>query len=585
MKYYFIDWLETSFEWGQSMKKLIAASIICILIPSSAFGYNAPKGIPNPSNYFSNFGEIDQATPNPATKCPNWPSAATASCYYVDKTSGAATDSANTYGYPSKPRLTIPDLSGLAAGSFVYVHAGTYTQTLTINGNGTASNPIWFTGNPSARPTLDRAVQVGLGANASYIVVENFNLTGAYGFVDIRPATSGITIRNIILRYLNFTGTQAETDPGPIMLGANYNGSSTSYIVAYKNTMADYGNKNPDASQDVCGIYASEYTSYIWALENTISGMGADGIAGCHNCVPGNQPQYYFIGKNTIYGGGENCIDLKGVQNFIISENICYGPFAREQGWGIVIHVKDGTQNDPLNGWIIFNKLYHLSSAIAFTTGLNHDMYVVGNLIYDIHASYAAQADPAYNGRGVLAAGVSGNLWIVDNTFYNYDEGITVSSNLSGTDSVKIHGNILAGRTDTTKYEVNITTNAAQAYVQMKYNLFYGPSGTSSFYWAGATRNFFNIDCANCKDARSPLFVAAPANLQLQATSPARDASVEGPIGGTTVYNTFFNTWGMSIKKDYTGNSRPQGSAWDIGAYEYPASGAPLSPPANFRTQ
>ena len=52
-----------------------------------------------------------EAAPDTATYCPSWPAGAnggSASCYYVDSTSPAATDTGNTYGYPAKPRLTIP---------------------------------------------------------------------------------------------------------------------------------------------------------------------------------------------------------------------------------------------------------------------------------------------------------------------------------------------------------------------------------------------------------------------------------------------------------------------------------------------
>lgn len=571
------------------MSKIIIMTIISIFIPTLLFGYTPPKGIPNPAVSFSTFGEIDQATPSTATKCPTWPSAATTGCYYVDNTHVSATDTANTYGYPDKPRATIPSLSGLAAGTFIYVHAGTYSATWYVTGAGTASNPIWITGNPTSNPVIQRPFNVGYNAAASYIVIENFTISNGYDFVSVRNADLNANIDHILIRNNTAYGSGVLSDPS---MGAAVAGNTSdsvytvNYVVFYKNTFHDYGDR---LSQDGGGIYFDHNVNYGWALDNKIYNISGDGIAGCHTCnVDGNQPHNVFIGRNTLYGHGENCIDLKGVHDFIISENTCYGPFTREQGWGIVIHDSEATPyTEPSNGWIIFNNLYHLSSGIAFVSNSARDMYIVGNLIHDIHASYAAHPDAGYNGRAVLAASNVGKLWIVDNTIHDYEEGIKIARYLTASDSVQIHGNILSGRTDAAKYEVNIAMNGAQAYVHMSYDLFYGPSGTSSFYWGGASRNYSYIvntalECNGCKDAQPPLFAYAPFNLKLQATSPARDVSVEGPTGGVTVYNTFYNTWGMSINRDYAGKTRPQGPAWDIGAYEY-STGSTLSPPQNFK--
>jgi hypothetical protein len=62
-----------------------------------------------------------------------------------------------------------------------------------------------------------------------------------------------------------------------------------------------------------------------------------------------------------------------------------------------------------------------------------------------------------------------------------------------------------------------------------------------------------------------PKFVdSANNNFHLQADSPAIDKGIE-----TTVFQTFYNLYGIDIQKDYDANIRPKGQAWDIGAYEY----------------
>lgn len=539
-----------------------------ILIPSLLLAYTPPKGIPNPSAYFSSFGEIDQATPSTAKKCPDWPKAASRNCYYVDNTHPASTDNGNPNGYPKKPRATIPSLSGLSAGTFIYVHAGTYTGRWWVTGVGTASNPIWVTGNPETKPVIQRPFLVGYNGRASYIVIENFTINNGYNFASIRNASLNANIDHILIRNNTAYGSGTSGDPSDSASTVGNSSSSAhtvSYIVFYKNIFHDYNDRK---TRDGGGIYFDQNVNYGWVLDNTIYNISGDGIAGCHRCnIDGNQPHNIFLGRNTLYGHGENCIDFKGVHDFVISENICYGPFVREQGWGIVIHDSEATPHtDPTNGWIIFNKLYHLSSGIAYVSCNSRDMYVVGNLIYDIHASYAAHADPSYNGRAVLGASNAGNFWIVDNTIHDYDEGIKICSKLSGTDSVRIHGNIFSSRSDGEKHELNLPGRMSTSFVTIDYNTIYSTSGSMSFNWGGSLSSVRGLKamgkCVHCKEA-DPLFRGLT-DFRLRPGSLCVDSSVRH-----SVYDVFYSKYGMNMDRDFADRQRPQGSAWDMGAYEY----------------
>jgi hypothetical protein len=61
-----------------------------------------------------------------------------------------------------------------------------------------------------------------------------------------------------------------------------------------------------------------------------------------------------------------------------------------------------------------------------------------------------------------------------------------------------------------------------------------------------------------------PLFVdRAAGDFRLGARSPAIDICAE-----SSVYRTFELVFGESIRFDFAGGPRPQGSGWDAGAYE-----------------
>jgi len=122
-------------------------------------------------------------------------------------------------------------------------------------------------------------------------------------------------------------------------------------------------------------------------------------------------------------------------------------------------------------------------------------------------------------------------------------------------------------------------TNAASGSL-IENNLFSGISGSDVEATGGASQR------NNLADGRNPVFVNAGAgDYRLEASSPAVDAGV-----ASSVYAGFQNVFGRSIAVDRAGGSRPAGSAWDIGAYEYGASSSGggtgsnvPTPPSNVR--
>ena len=78
-----------------------------------------------------------------------------------------------------------------------------------------------------------------------------------------------------------------------------------------------------------------------------------------------------------------------------------------------------------------------------------------------------------------------------------------------------------------------------------------------------------------------PRFVnPATSDYRLQVGSPAVDAGITA-----SVYATFQTLYGLDIAKDLAGTTRPQGPAYDIGAYEFAASGVGLSSPSQLQVK
>ncbi len=569
------------------MKRLL---LLLLCLCSLAHGYIPPKGIPDPADSFSTFGEIDQAAPTWPTEWTQGSPTFKVGYYYVDKTAVGATNTSNTYGYPGHARLTPPE-GNLTGAHRIHIEAGNYTNVDSLgdrfdfSGTFTNAAPLWITGNPTTHPVFADAVQLGYVGGGSYIVFSDFRIYNATAGVGLRvaPSADGFNIDHVLIRNCTLQGTGVTADPGGVSVGLSQTtdtipNSNISYVVFYNSEVSNYGS----ATSDDCGFLNGYHTDHVWCLNNLIHNVGADSVAGSHySNYTTKLTQNYFIGGNTLYGGGENAIDLKNVQGGVISENNCYGPFLRENGWLIVLHYGASSSFHCKDITVCFNNLHHASGGIYTTSGGCDRVQMIGNQIYDIHAAYSNNASgiAAEDGCCMVITGSDGTMRIADNTCYDYDRGITVAGLASG-DLLKIHGNIFNSRSDGSKYEVDVT-NGQQSFVSMDYNCW--PPTASAFLWANASRTFSYMQATALQEAHGiaadPLFVSPGAqNFAIQTGSPCKNTSVEGPVGDTA-YDAFAAYFGLTIEKDFLGGARPSGAAWDMGAFEFGATPTPGDPP------
>jgi len=262
------------------------------------------------------------------------------------------------------------------------------------------------------------------------------------------------------------------------------------------------------------------------------TGYGAAVAFGGHTRVPGGATGANEAINLTIHGGGvpggcgPQCssygIYLEGPNNLVDGCNIY-----DTASYGLQIY--NASADSPDNN-IVRNSRFH-----------------------DIAAARSGYSDGS--GNGIMIAG--NNNQIYNNLFYN----LTVAKGVGGSAGIFVYygsGNKIWNNTiyNNTLDGIFLTSDASTT--EAKDNIIYQNSGTPWVDQGAGTvlqSNLINTD---------PQFVNPGAgNFALSAGSPAIDAGTASSIAQT----------------DFAGTVRPQGSAVDIGAFEYSSSATrPMAP-------
>jgi hypothetical protein len=509
--------------------------------------WTPPIGIPAPS-----FGitQVAPARPNPWTaQVPGY--------YYVEPTHPSSTDSNNQYGTPARPRKLIP--TTLPAGSVVEVH-GTYatrhTSPSDITANGTAAAPVWIRGQSStSRPVMTRNWEV----SGSYVILENLEFANAPpdddGIVLLAPLNHGV------LRFSDVHGNLA----GGGLSVTSFSSAVASDIVVYANTIHDNGDVNATFDQDIHGIEVNSDVNHLWVVDNEMARNSGDGIqinAGSIGSAP--SLHHVYVGRNVSHHNKQNGFWSKQSVDVIFSQNTAYGhrPGNSSSGAGM------GFQYAPERIWFLFNNIYDNELGIYVANdndlGTGQNSYFIGNLITNIRSSGGFQAGSAYQNAAFVLAG-SRNRYLVNNTMYQTDSGICAPGSLGG---LFMSNNVISNLTQAQGSHVFIEQPQTANGSDIRNTLF---QGTVRIKW-GANSPVYSLtsfqsshpgECGGCRNAEPMFANPAAGDFSLLPTSQAVDTGV-----ADAVYTTFQTLYGISIARDFVGTPRPQGAAWDMGAYE-----------------
>jgi len=474
-----------------------------------------PIGIPSPS--WPNQG-IDIARPSFPTP---W-TADQSGWYYVSAT--GCSDS-RTYGHPGSSRCSLP--SAPLAGSVIVLN-GIISKSQALNYNGTTNAPIWIIGyDPESKPQLTGAWSV----NGSYLIFDSLHWN-ATNLSDINLIDEG---NHNMYRNCLFRNTQGTSYGAGIGAGGNY-------LVFYRITVYDQGNWQASTDVDRHGVkvYAG---SNMWFVDSSFYHNQGDGIQVGDANNTAAQINKIYIGRNTSYENLQSGLWTKNATDVIMSQNIVYGINYSNGGDGQGM----GGQYDPKHVWFINNIIHNTKAGIKISGadfGSGGPWYAIGNLIYNIESDQGTCNN--YN-VGALAYRNNGGFTAIFNTVFNADVFVAMPSGAGG--NIRIANNIFSVKDSSSNNCTPMSVDVSWAH---DYNL------VSDASWI--------TDAHKQSGSAASTFINPGIDFTLLQNSSAKDKANSNE---EAAFAAFQSRYGIDIRKDINGRSRPQNLWWDIGAYEF----------------
>jgi len=579
------------------MKKISLLLYVFLVIPVMGYSYDLPLGIPDPG-----FGldAVRPSRPDP------WTSEVTG-YYYIEDTAGCS--KTTDYGTPDEPRCYIPN--PIAAGSVVEVH-GTYNHTtagsIQLHGTGTAEQPIWVVGeNHTNMPTFTDIILVF----GSYIYIQDIHgvFTGTNDRLAVGTSShSGygadhIMVRDCLLESNNDKRTHAITTSG-------YSEEEAArYIIYVHNTCRNFGVIGATIDLDAHVLMVNRYSRHVWILDNTVYHCGGAGISIGQEGPAWHYTdnQWIFAGRNNVYDTTQASMAIKGAWHVVFSENNVHDPITRwvdgVEGGTVASPSKCfGWKGEPQDYWIINNICQNASYGVhggATVDNKQFKIYIIGNTFRHIYANKPDEFTGTNTwGEAAISMIRGGYVYAIGNSIYDAVSGINAAGP-GGTSGQLYHyyiENNIIENIGTAHMVIGSRDIPAQTYVRN--NIIYQPdSSTELIRWGSHNYNLSEFKTATGKGQNNvladPKFVDPENNnFHLASDSPAIDAGVTDTGLLSNVFATFQSIYGLNIRKDIVLTPRPQGSGWDIGAYEFDkggsgggdsSGGGQLAPPSGFK--
>jgi hypothetical protein len=544
--------------------------------------FSSPIGIPDPGLEWGSLHPVD--TRAPAAPDP-W-NEEVSGFYYVDPAHANATDAENTYGHPDKPRATVP--LELAPGSYVELH-GSFSSEIFVTANCDESNPCWLRGESiDNRPNNTSRLTI---VDSKFLFVENLDFNGgAGGGIIIFGASNNVVVRNSHMINREFPGNNTagifiRPDTGDLMEN----------IVIYNNHFEKLGDYTVKEDLDFHGILPSLWgrdssteLRKVFILENCCTLLSGD----CVQVNAGNWEQSYnylhhvYIGKNVSYKNRQVGFGVKQASDVIISQNKSSGSYRSQEanGGGAI-----GYQYAKHRLWIIYNELFDAiygirqSDTSTPTSEGYSNIYLIGNLIYDIHPGSLSE----YYAGNIWHQGVGIALWhgnatryVIDNTIHDVHDGLNAIL-YGGFGGIEIYGNIISQKDDDTNNRFfDIQHPAGYDSVSMDYNLFIDDMGEDYFAWWDDMGHAPTLDevksyghCLNCRsivgEDGTGIFVNPATDSATRDFRLKPEAADDTDTGNVRhpAYDRFYELYGIDIYVDF--NSVPRDSTNPkVGAFE-----------------